>query len=227
MKHTLETLYQHIKKRFAYIASADIEQYCKESTLPEPERVSGFHYGKGSLKWFIYMLRDTTEQEYLEQLFYIILLEKAVLRLSFQDLQYDIWSFPATNKYTNLLKRPENMPDVRILPRKKHKGYTFVLNNTEYNLTSLIFKHVAPDCILFYNPAQFASGIIMNAGSNIVSENWDLVFKYLRHTAPFGAWIEKGNPINLFMHPGLDGESKYRCFYTGEQLFEVIKENLE
>lgn len=196
MKHTLKSLYELIGKKYPELKDEKIYQYCNNTSS-----TSLYHYGYNSLKWAVLKLRETVSDYDLKDFFYRILLESKCLNKSFEDLQNNILSYPASARYKSMLKGSINLYTiVEDLNTIELYGYKILLNDTPHNLTKIGLGEYGFDGIIFKH--QETMGFVLNKKTDLyekinhgqimvnLSPNWSMVSEKNR----FGLMINKHNP---------------------------------
>jgi hypothetical protein len=217
MKHTLKTLNNWCNKHYPELQHMAIDSYCNESGRLKKDKTP-YHYGYNSLKWLIYSLRETLDNNQIEKLFYQILVERKALNKSFYDLEHNILKFPAAKQLKEKLanKPAQEMLQLAELITINIKFNNFdvndyikakvIVNTTKNNLTNLIFKHINPDIIIFKNPDDGSAGYVINADSTILQKHTILfssLFIELSEIDTSGTWKfinSEGNGLNLMIN---------------------------
>ncbi len=166
MCRTLNDLYGQMHKHAYPLINEALTQYCAESDIPEANREFNYFYGKNSLKWFIATLDAAQlDDEELYEAFYLLITEGKALGV---DYLTNVSIAPQTfRKYKNYLKKQKPKFNKKELlnnfKKLEFNGFKVVCNETEHNVTNLIFKELKADLILAVNPTQPQAAIIFNA----------------------------------------------------------------
>jgi hypothetical protein len=224
MKHTLQTLYAWIEKHAEPLAQYHIGDYCKQSG--KIKKNNQYHYGYNSLKWLIYSLREQLSQDEIQNLFWNVLSERKSMNRSLHDLQHNIRSFRSVSPYQDLLT--ENQPDLSDVVKIKIEKYTFFLNPTNQNLTSILIGKENADMVFFVNPDNGDAGVVINTSCDLIGKTKMLADFYFKLGASEDGWTavaDKDDPkgrFNLFIRKGQEKPTVFSVAHLFSKLITTI-----
>jgi len=224
MKVKLNSLYNRLAKYEPALVSSFLQDYCASSETPDNTK-SGFHFGYNSLKWLIMTVRNmpNADNETLYQLFYQLVIEKKALDKSDHSLQHKILSYNAAREYRNIEKA--ELPEISQLPQITVGKWQFIINSTQHNLTSRIFKHTRADAVLFNNPVTEAAGIIYRVNSQLNKMLEHKAKTFLAFGRHGSGWrtVGKDSDFNLIINPGSEEPPSFSGMAMADMI-EIIEE---
>ena len=148
--HTLKSLWEKTVKSFPEIKTKfnNLEEYCYDSLRVDHQVKLNRSYN--SLKWFIYGLRERITSPMIESLFVSLIFEAATTGRE-NDLYDNIKSFKSTEPYVDLIVSPLVLGDTIDV-----NGWKVYINESDMNITSMIFNKRIADVIIFRNSVGHA-----------------------------------------------------------------------
>jgi len=220
MLHTCKTLWQSTKDKYPEIEHylPNVQEYCEDAE--RQPHLHNFNRSFNSLKWAVYGLREVVQPKMLEAFFAAVLTEAAVSGRE-SDLFNNIKSFKAFKPYEDLIITPSITGDTITI-----NGVRVYVNESDYNLTSLIFKKELADVIVFRNSKGHA-GIIFrekdkDGNDTGIVEKFHVPLIFLTLSKRNESWAMVGR--NLVICGGSKNPQHTTTITTAE-LVKVLEDN--
>jgi len=220
MLHTCKSLWQSIKDKYPELEQylPNVAKYCEDAE--RQNHMYNYNRSFNSLKWAVYGLREVIQPKMLESFFASVLTEAAISGRE-HDLFNNIKSFKAFQPYDDLVITPTITGDSITI-----NGVRVYVNDSDYNLTSLIFKKELADVVVFRNSKGHA-GIIWREkdrdgnDTGIVEKfNIPAIFEILSKRNEHWAMVGR----NLIICGG-SKNPQYRTTITTTELVKLLEDN--
>lgn len=222
VKHTCKSLWRCVRDKYPEIETylPNTKKYCEDAE--RQQHLLKANRSFNSLKWAVYGLRESLQPKMLEAMFTSLLMEAALTGRE-SDLFNNVRSFKAFKPYEELVITPTISGETQTLPN----GTRLYINDSDFNLTSLIFNRELADVIVFRNSKGHA-GIIFRErdkdgnDTGIVEKfHIPLIFSTLAKRQE--SWSMVGR--NLIICGGSNNPQN-KTSITIEELVNILKDNM-
>jgi hypothetical protein len=164
----LNSLIQNIRTAQPHLVTPFIDEYFGWADMPGHEKP--YFYGKWSLKWAIWFVIETQKPTpiQIKMMIHHLLCELAAHPYPEETAQFNAITLMAFLPWKQAMNNHKiETVNVKKLPTFTAGDFTFAVNHTPDNLTSVIFRQTRADGIIHVNPETQAAAIIFRVNSRI------------------------------------------------------------